>query len=42
MALGTCPCDTNHLADSGTIQGVKIANARGAEVTMANNFQSAI
>ena len=41
MAFGTLPCETSHLADSGTNHGVNMANAKGAEVTIANNFQSA-
>lgn len=40
IARSTFPCDTNHLADSGTTNGVKTANNNGADVTIANNFQS--
>lgn len=40
IALSTLPWDTNHLADSGTTNGVNTANSNGADVTIASSFQS--
>uniref|UniRef100_A0A1Y1LKW0 Uncharacterized protein n=1 Tax=Photinus pyralis TaxID=7054 RepID=A0A1Y1LKW0_PHOPY len=38
--LSICPCDTSHLADSGTHHGVKTAKAKGTDVTTQSILQS--